>query len=179
MVRYAIFFVFSSLVVFSITVFFRLGGHKSVAIDRAEVGAYQVLGKKHTGAYHKIGPVIEEVEKWAKANDVPCPRTYGEYIDDPRTKDEDRLQSIGGCIISGELPTVALPEGFALETKPAAPRVVAVFEGAPSIGPFKVYPAVEEYMEENNLKAAGPVIEIYEFNGDDARTEYQFLFSTM
>jgi AraC family transcriptional regulator len=178
MIRYAIFFVFSSLLVFFITVFFRLGGHKSVAIERTEMAAIQLVGKKHTGAYHKIGPVIEEVEKWAKANNIPCARTYGEYIDDPRIKDEDRLQSVGGCIVTNVDATATLPPDFVLATIEAGPRIVAVFKGAPSIGPFKVYPAVEEFMEENKLKAAGPVIEIYEFNGNDARTEYLFRYTS-
>lgn len=183
MVRYAVFFVLSSLIVFSITLYFRLGGHKSVAIERAELTAYQVIGKKHIGAYHKINAVIVEVESWAKANNVPCQRTFGEYLDDPRQKAEDRLESIGGCVLgtitedNNPLKGKTLPEEFELRTIAAGPRIVATFTGAPSIGPFKVYPAVEDYMRQNGLKTSGPVIEIYEFHGDQARTEYQFPFS--
>ncbi len=186
MVRYIVFFVFSSLVVFAITVYFRLGGHKHVAIERRDTAAFNVLGKKHLGAYHKIGPVIDEVEKFAKANNIPCEKTYGEYIDDPRTKDEDRLQSIGGCVVGagdiGELVPAEtfkkIPAEYILSKIEGGPRIVAIFKGAPSIGPFKVYPAVEDYMSENKLKMSGPALEIYEILGEHAaRTEYQFRFS--
>jgi AraC family transcriptional regulator len=187
MVRYIVFFVFSGLVVFGITVYFRLGGHKHVSIEQKDISAYTVVGKKHVGAYHKIGPVIFEVEAWAKANNLPCNRTYGEYLDDPRTKDEDRLQSIGGCVLgnvgdpNSELSDEVkktLPPDFIVSTVEAGPRVIAVFKGAPSIGPFKVYPAVEDYMAEHKLKISGPVIEIYEILGErKARTEYQFRFA--
>jgi AraC family transcriptional regulator len=40
--------------------------------------------------------------------------------------------------------------------------VVALFTGAPGIGPLKVYPVAEDYMLENKLTRKGGVIEIYE-----------------
>jgi hypothetical protein len=182
MVRYVVFFVLSGLIVFSITVFFRLGGHKHVDIAVKDIGAYHTLSKKHIGAYHKIGFVIDEVEKWAKDNGVPCERTYGEYLDNPREKDEDRLQSFGGCVtgedISPELKA-KLPQDFLLGQVDAGPRVVAVFKGAPSIGPFKVYPAVEKFMADKHWVAKGSVIEIYSIFGTrEASTEYQFKYQT-
>lgn len=178
MLRYFVFFVFSSLVVFGVTIFFRLGGHKSVQIEKRELPAMSVIGKNHTGAYHKIGDVIVAVEKWAQENNVPCRRTFGEYFDDPREKAEDRLQSFGGCLLEVQISAdmqKSLPAEFSYKNYPASSGVIAIFEGAPSIGPFKVYPAVENFMAEHRLKNIGSVIEIYQIMGArDARTEYLF-----
>lgn len=180
MLRYFVFFVFSGLVVFGITVFFRLGGHKAVVVERRHVAEFFVVGKNHLGAYHKINAVITEVENWAQQHNIPCSRTFGEYYDDPRQKAEDRLSSFGGCVLNAPLPEEAikaLPPRFTHKPIPARERVVAVFEGAPSIGPFKVYPTVEEFMAAQRLKQTGAVIEIYDISGArTARTEYLFDF---
>ncbi|MEK6554709.1 MAG: AraC family transcriptional regulator, partial [Bdellovibrionota bacterium] len=101
------------------------------------------------------------------------------YIDDPRTKDEDRLKSFGGCVLTSKLPAdLALPEGFKASERPAGPSIYAEFKGAPSIGPFKVYPAVEEYMTAHKYKTTGSVYEIYEIHNEStATTHYYFGFT--
>ena len=138
------------------TIFFRLGGHLPVAIDKIEnYPQVALLYKSHTGAYHKINDVIKEVEAWALEQNLPCKRTFGEYLDDPRTAEEARLRSHGGCVLDGiESVTMAgvLPGGFEMRTLESQSYVRAEFEGAPSISPFKVYPKAMEYLEENRFK---------------------------
>lgn len=137
-----------------------------------------LLYKAHTGAYHKINDVIKEVEAWALEQNLPCKRTFGEYLDDPRTAEEARLRSNGGCILDGiQSVTMAgiLPGGFEMRTLESRPYVKAEFEGAPSISPFKVYPKAMSYLEENRLELKGAVFEIYSIQGDKkAHTEYLF-----
>jgi AraC family transcriptional regulator len=177
--KWFVFFFFSSLIVFLTTVFFRLGGYKDPMIDERQTPELFFVGKSHLGPYHKINAVITEVEKWAGENRLPCTKTYGEYIDDPRTKDEDRLRSIGGCVLDFALPTdIKLPEGYQTSKRPAGPSIYAQFTGAPSIGPFKVYPAVEEFMNSRMYKQTGSVYEVYEIlNESNATTHYYFSFS--
>ena len=174
--KWFLFFFFSSLLVFLTTVYFRLGGYKPVQIEISESQELYLLMKEHVGAYHKINSVITEVEQWAAKQRLPCTVTFGEYIDDPRVKDEDRLRSRGGCVLPFELSReILLPKDLLYVKKPKTSVVKAYFEGAPSISPFKVYPAVEDFMQEKGLLQTGPVIEIYKIYGEkQALTEYLF-----
>lgn len=148
----------------------RMGAMKPVVITEETSGTLHVLTKDHLGAYHKIVPVISEVETWAKANGEPCVQSFGEYFDDPEKSDEDRLKSRGGCLLTTTKEEAEkkwagkLPPGFSIATMEDRSAVKAVFSGAPSLGPVKVYPLVFEYMKKNDLKPNGPVIEIYQFN---------------
>ncbi|MGZ3748864.1 MAG: hypothetical protein ACXWRE_15480, partial [Pseudobdellovibrionaceae bacterium] len=60
------------LVILSISVwlFYYLGAFKSVDITEIQKGPLKLIYKDHTGAYHKIVSVIEEVEGWAKAQHI-------------------------------------------------------------------------------------------------------------
>lgn len=178
MIKFIVLLVISSVFVFCVTVYFRLGGHKDASVKIGQAEAMYVISKSHVGAYHKINSVITEVENWATKNNLPCLRTFGEYIDNPREKDEDRLRSEGGCILSAALTPEQVPADYHYREMPARQAVLASFEGAPSIGPFKVYPAVEKFMQENKLTATGPVIEIYEIkSANEATTRYVFGFT--
>jgi len=151
--------VFLVIVTLSIWMANYLGAFKSVDISESERSAIRMIYKDHTGAYYKIVSTIEEVEKWAKAHDVDCKESFGEYIDDANVVEESRLRSRGGCIVK-DFPT-DLPAEFKTQEIPARKYVTAVFEGSPGIGPIKVYPKAESYMKEHHLVMDGPVIEIY------------------
>jgi len=148
----------------------RMGAMKPVEITEETPGNLHVLAKDHLGAYHKIVPVISEVETWAKANGEPCVESFGEYFDDPEKNDEDRLKSRGGCLLSMTAEEAKkmwdgkLPPGMTVGTIDSRPSVKAVFSGAPSLGPIKVYPKVFEFMQLKGLKLAGAVIEIYKYD---------------
>lgn len=174
-----VFFFFSSLIVFAVTIYFRLGGHKPVEIQIGESPEFFLIYKEHIGPYHKINDTIVSVETWAGLNRVPCKRTFGEYLDDPRLVDERRLRSNGGCIIDGAdsqfLSSLKLSDGVLSKVQPSRRAVIAKFSGAPSISPFKVYPKVEDFLQEKNLQSTGAVFEIYSFDSErSAATEYVF-----
>ena len=160
----------------------RMGAMKPVVITEENSGTLHVLAKDHLGAYHKIVPVISEVETWAKANGEPCVQSFGEYFDDPEKNDEDRLKSRGGCLLTTTKEEAEkkwagkLPPGFSIVTMDARAAVKAVFTGAPSLGPVKVYPKVFEFMKIKGLQSAGAVIEIYEYNQvtNEGTTTYLF-----
>jgi len=136
-----------------------LGAFKAVEIIQGDKPAMKMIYKEHVGSYHKIVSVIQEVEAWAKSQNIDCSQSFGEYIDDANMVEEIRLRSRGGCIVE-DLPK-ELPEGFKSQEIPARKYVIAVFEGSPGIGPVKVYPKAGEYMKEKGLAMDGSVIEIY------------------
>ncbi len=153
---------------------FRLGSFKDVVITEGDRGPYKLVFKEHVGAYHKIMPTLEEVEKWAKENGESCKLSFGEFMDDPDKVDEDRLRSIAGCVVDKTWDFV-LPAGFGFREYPSRFYVIAEFDGAPSIGPFKVYPKVKDYIAAHAYKMSGPVIEMYEIISDQkVRTTYLF-----
>jgi len=153
--------------------YFSLGFHKSVELEEVQNIHFRLLAQPYLGAYHKISPTIEAVEKWAAEHNIPCKRSFGEYLDDPRAVDEARLRAYGGCVAESFPKMQATPP---IEFRPFIyPRVLrARFYGSPSIGPMKVYPQVEAWMNERNLKKTGSVLEVYVSNGLDFMTEFYF-----
>ncbi|MEK7357621.1 MAG: GyrI-like domain-containing protein, partial [Bdellovibrionota bacterium] len=147
---------------------------KEVTIEVSEQGPYKVVSHEHTGAYHLIAPVILDVEKWAKANGESCRFSFGEFLDDPKVVDEDRLKSSGGCVVEKDWST-GLPAGHVYREISRRTYLVAKFDGAPGIGPMKVYPRAMRAIEERGKKLEGPVIEMYEvLPGDQVITTYLF-----
>ena len=152
----------------------RVGAFKEVMITTEDQGPFKVVSRKHDGAYHKIEGTIEEVEKWAHANGETCKVSFGEFLDDPKVVDEDRLRSNAGCIVEKDW-TKGLPEGSEFRTLPRRRFIVAKFEGAPGIGPLKVYPRAFRELEEKKKTLDGPIIETYELLPEEkVRTTYLF-----
>jgi AraC family transcriptional regulator len=139
----------------------RVGAFKDVSIDVTEQGPHKIVFRRHDGAYHKIVPAIEEVEKWARANGETCKLSFGEFLDDPKVVDEDRLKSNGGCLVEKEW-SAGLPEHFSYREVPRRKYLIAKFDGAPGIGPLKVYPRATREIADRGLQMDGPVIELYE-----------------
>jgi len=162
-------------------ILWRTGYFKEVSISSASKGPMVLVYREHFGPYHKIPPVIEGVEKTLSAMGAPCDLAFGRYLDDPNTVDHDRLRSQGGCILSqipesqkeawakSDLLTLALPK---------KEYILATFNGSPSIGPLKVYPKVESWMEKYGYKMAGPAIELYKTLPDNTvLTTYLFEYT--
>lgn len=152
--------------------YFSLGFYKSVEIEEIQNVQFTLLAQAHEGAYYKILPVIETVEKWAKDKGIPCKNTFGEYLDDPRAVDEARLRSYGGCVLEQAPKEITAP--FELRHYSEARVARARFFGSPSIGPFKVYPRVREWLRERKLIDTGSTLEIYIPNESQFMTEFYF-----
>lgn len=150
-----------------------LGVFKPVTLDFGEFGPFHLVYKKHVGAYHKIVPVIEDVERWVKSKGESCQRSFGEYIDDPKKVEQDRLRSNGGCIVSG--PLTDLPPEFEQKELQKQFFIHGRFDGSPAIGPYKVYLKANDLMAEKGLVPNGPVYEVYEILPDQKmKTDYYF-----
>ncbi|WII72272.1 GyrI-like domain-containing protein [Bdellovibrio sp. 22V] len=160
--KYVLLFIGVMLISFGVFLATYLGAFKGVDISESSQGPFKTVFIEHVGPYHKVNKVIEQVEKYMQSQGAPCGRTFGEYLDDPQTVEEARLRSKVGCIV--ETVPANLPENLHAGEIPAKKYVVAVFTGSPGIGPLKVYPRVNDYMLERNLKQEGAVIEIYEIH---------------
>lgn len=174
MIKHLILAILIGIISFFIYLYVHLGAYKSPTMALENRPPVNLLSKNHFGAYHKINSVITEVETWAKANQIDCSLSFGEYFDHPHQVEENRLRSRGGCVLQSELQLANLPEGFELPSHPERLYVVATFDGAPSIGPYKVYDEVEKFMVQNLVRPAGAVIEIYQNTDRGFLTTYLF-----
>ncbi|MBY0553993.1 GyrI-like domain-containing protein [bacterium] len=173
MVKHTLYAVSLGLILFFLYLFQYTGAFKSVTIDQDERGPYTIIYKTHVGAYHKIVSTIQEIEKWSRENGLKCRLSFGEFFDDPRVVEEGRLNSRVGCLIDPLVPDEKivleklksqLPQDYKIDEIQKTKAVVALFTGAPGIGPLKVYPKAEDFIVENKLTRKGSVIEIYEGN---------------
>ena len=182
MIKHTFYAIGLGLVVFILYLSQYTGAFKDVLVSADQRPALQIIYKDHTGAYHKIVSTIEEVETFAKSKGLKCRLSFGEYFDNPDTVEEGRLRSRGGCVIdplvAEEAVTVEklktdLPKDFKTDILPATKAVVALFSGAPGIGPLKVYPKANDYIEKDKLVRKNNVIEIYEiFDAKSMQTTY-------
>lgn len=161
-------------------IFYRTGFFNDVNISAGNQGPFVLVYKVHKGPYHKIAPIIDDVESFFKENKLPCPLAFGRYLHDPNLVEHDRLVSHGGCAFSSmseKLSEILKSHDFKYETLEKKEYVVATFDGSPSVGPMKVYPRVQEWLNKYGYKQDGPVIEIYQTTGEDSvLTRYLFSY---
>ena len=174
MIKHTLYAITLGFVIFFLYLLQYTGAFKSITLGIDDRGPYTMIYKEHKGAYHQIVSTIESVENWAHTNGLKCRLSFGEYFDDPRLVEEGRLTSRGGCLIETIEPTAdieqknlskiknKMPADFKIEVYQKRKAVVALFTGAPGIGPMKVYPKAEKYIQEKNLKKLGSILEIYE-----------------
>ena len=173
------FFATALILIFMIGfVVYRTGLYKEVTIGSGHQGPFLLVYKVHRGPYHKIVPVIESVETFFKDRGVLCPLSFGRYLHDPNLVEQDRLESHGGCAFSKSSETLMESiedSGFQIDKLEKREYLVAGFGGSPSMGPFKVYPKMKAWLEKYGYKMDGPVIELYQIQGEDAVfTRYLF-----
>ena len=169
------FLLFTLIVMASVGVYlyFFLGFSKPVHIrEETRTNDTPTLQKSHVGAYHEILPTIEAVENFAKEQQIPCPQTFGHYLDDPDRVDVARLRSTAGCLLPA--PAEGKPPEIQAGMIPMGRYLVATFEGSPSIGPFVVYPKVKRFAHEKGFKLRDDVFEIYTIRDLSVRTEFLF-----
>lgn len=171
--RYLVSLVFFTILCFLAYLAIHLGVFKPVTISMGEFGPFHLVYKKHLGAYHKIVPVIEDVERWVRTQGEACQISFGEYLDDPKRVEQDRLRSHGGCFVKKPIPS--LPSGFEQKELGRQFFIHAEFAGSPAIGPYKVYLKANQLMQDKGLVPNGPVYETYEILSDQKmKTNYYF-----
>lgn len=178
--KYIVLFILVAVISFSIFLANYLGAFQNVVVTEGERGPIRLVYLDFMGPYHKTVTAIERVEEWFKLNHLNCRFSFGEYLDKPDSKEENRLRSRGGCLVEEGLVLPKLPSDFHEETRPAQHYVIAEFMGSPGIGPFKVYPKVNDYIEAKRKSPFGPILEIYEIlnhsEKNSMKTTYLFLY---
>jgi AraC family transcriptional regulator len=175
MFKKIIFVVLSAVVFFAAALSYKLGVFKTVDVQDPEPQTFYLLFKEHIGPYHKIVTVIQQVEEVALGLNLPCSHTFGQYLDDPREVEEDRLKSRGGCLLTQPLQGVQLPQALHFEILKGE-FVSALFNGSPAISPYKVYPKLFHWLEINRREMGGPILEVYGRQGTSGETETQYYF---
>lgn len=173
MIRAVVLGIFTGLIILAGYVVYYTGFYKEVRIEVGEAGPFLILTQDHYGPYHLIVPKIEAVEKWVKAQGKDCSRSLGQYFDHPDEVEQERLRSRGGCIVDARIDQT--PVDMKYDEIPRQKYVIAVFEGAPGVGPLRVYPKVAEFIETKNLQGLPGVIEVYTvLSPTEVTTTYYF-----
>ena len=186
MIRHVFYILLISFTILGSILAYRLGVFKSVHIEIKNHAQFYLLYKEHIGPYHKIVPVIEEVETWSKANGIICKKSFGQFLDDPEKTESARLRSHAGCLLQkkefAEITAekslkLKLPDGFKVKSAQINHHIYAEFSGSPGVGVWKVYRPVFELMNKRRFKKQSPIYEVYEIlSKDKMNTQYYFPF---
>lgn len=179
MIRHIFYILLISFTILAGILAHRLGAFKTAKIEIHNETQFHILFKEHIGPYHKIVPVIKDVETWAKEHKISCTKTFGEFLDDPEDSDSERMRSYGGCVLTANTKIITkLPKGFSSKKIQLNNHIFAEFTGSPGIGPWKVYSPVFELIEKRRFKRQLPTYEVYEITGPDSMTtRYYFPFN--
>ncbi|MEC9282192.1 MAG: GyrI-like domain-containing protein [Bdellovibrionota bacterium] len=148
-----------------------LGYYKNVDTSIGTPVELHLLGKDVTGPYHMVNKSIEEVEAYTRENNIPCPRSFGMYFDNPEQVEPEKLRSFVGCVIDQKLTEA--PVDFRQESPKIEKAYMASFTGSPALGPLKVYPEARDWFERNKL-VFPYALEIYLIKDSHFKTEYIF-----
>lgn len=76
-------------------------------------------------------------------------------IDDPQQVEQERLRSLGGCIVEKAFET--FPPELEQKTLPKQFFIRGQFDGSPAIGPYKVYLKAQNLMNRKGASSNGSV----------------------
>jgi len=127
-----------------------MGAFAPVEVTSAERGPYYFVSLHHKGSYSQIVEKIQTVENMLKEKNIPFIRTAGIFYDNPAYIKPEDLRSNGGCIVSD---SVKVDTPFVFMTIPKRQVAIAKIEASPAIAPFKTYPALFDWMQENDMVA--------------------------
>jgi DNA gyrase inhibitor GyrI len=152
----------------------------SPQVVEKEMGPYTLVTKRFVGAYHKVGPTMDEVDSWLRENGVESTKGVGLYHDDPANVEESQLRSDVGNIVENvdEEVLVKIKEKFEVREIPKTKSAVIEFPiKSPlsyMIAPMKAYPALTQHWIEKGYAVTDSDvgIEIYDIPGKV--TSYMF-----
>lgn len=161
MIKWILAPVLLGLLVLATYLYFYLGAHQPVTVQIQPYPDLHLLYKTHIGPYHQINSTLVSIESEAKEHQLSCGKTFGEFLDNPQFVDADRLRSHVGCVLEARLAK-APPDGLLYKVIPSQRYIYATFKGSPAIGPFQVYPKIDDFIAKNRLAMASDVkIELY------------------
>ena len=150
------------LVVILLISVYRLGLFNRVELQQTSRGPYQIVYLSHTGPYHQIAEKIDRVGAMLKEKNISRLSACGIFYDDPRVVPQDQLRSKGGFLVEG---TISVEAPFGIDSVAQREVILATIKAHPAVAPFKTYPRMNEWVEQNSYEAAGPGLEIYRADG--------------
>jgi DNA gyrase inhibitor GyrI len=136
-----------------------MGAFSSVSLATGEKGPYYFVYLEHQGPYYQVPNKILKVEKYLTDNQIEYLHSAGIYFDDPAQVAEKELQSYGGLLVTD---SISVQEPYNLIKIDRRKVVIATIEALPMIAPFKVYPAFNEWLENNKkVEIIAPPMELY------------------
>lgn len=163
----AIIFIFILLVA-ALAMFLTYSGlFTDVKIIEKEVGPYKLVYENHIGPYYKIKDIQDKIYNTLLADHIIPERGFGIYYDNPEDVPQDKLKSIGGCIV--EKDDYSMLENLSGKYKVKDYKQTrAIYTTFPFVNSFsiilgvmKVYPELFKYQQSKAYKQA-PVLEIYD-----------------
>lgn len=159
------------LLLFVLAIFGYFGGFSTVTFQTSIQGGEWMVYESIRGDYQQAPQVIERVQKAIKEGSSLQPLTaFGTYYDNPQEVATDDLRSEIGWIIevadSLEFAKLAanpsLKMGQASEQEYLSASFPWKGELSILVGLVRVYPAMNQFLEEQNLVQVGPITEIYD-----------------
>ncbi len=167
------------LLLFSILIilFFKTGAYKAVEIIKTKPPQLHMFYIKNIGPYHKVVEGIQKVEKIFKNQKLPCTKTFGHFLSDPKVIEHDKLISHVGCafykVETKKLlrPIKGVKEklfGFKYKEKIC---YKGTFKGSPALSAIKVYPKLYKLAQKNRIKLRPDSLEIYTVHEEKVTTD--------
>ncbi len=145
------------------------GGFTSLDFKITQAGGETIVYKELIGDYGKTGEMMTAIsEDLISDYGITTTQNIGIYYDDPELVEKDKLRSDIGCIINinDQNKLDQLQKNYSLKQTPQTEYLITKipFKGFFSImvGIFKVYPAMEKYLDKNKMSDDGPITEIYD-----------------
>lgn len=136
-----------------------LGVFSNYSIEEKIEGGYTVVGIEVVGPYSKVGKHIDAVDTKLKGLGIVSSRGFGIYYDNPNMVPKEKCRSFVGNILDendfGKLEEIR-GKGMKIDTIPKSIALVVQFPYKNMmsfmVGPMKVYPMLNEYVNEKGLK---------------------------
>ncbi|HBN04244.1 MAG TPA: hypothetical protein DD434_00440 [Bacteroidales bacterium] len=145
------------------------GGFNKLNFKIEKAGGETIVYKQLVGDYSKSGEIMESIsDELQNDHGLKITQNIGIYYDNPEDTDKDKLRADVGCVIKthDQNKLDELQKNYSLKQIPEKEYLITKipYKGYFSIiiGIFKVYPAMEKYLDKNNLSDDGPITEIYD-----------------
>lgn len=153
----------------SIIVWGYYGGFEKTDCRIESQGGELLAYKKMTGDYAQSAKLMDEIyHSLMNDYEVETYKGFGIYYDNPKEVEKSKLRSEIGCIIEEKDSSKVseIKKVLSVKTFPRKKYVVIEFpfKGKLSImvGLMRIYPAMNKFIQEKNLKPEGFVMEIYD-----------------
>lgn len=148
------------------------GAFNRVNVSVKETGGETLVYEAVKGDYKNTGTFTNKIYYLLLNEDnVETYKGFGIFYDNPKKTEKSQLKSEVGCILepADSAKAAQLETKYSVKQYDRKEYIVAEFpfKGTPSIviGLFKVYPAINQFAQQNGFEEDTPVMEIYDVPG--------------